>query len=69
MVEFHKTLSDRSVQVRLLRTFGPGESNLARTVAPRVFIEYDRGMVLVDDLKRRDGQSFHLRNSILLGKF
>jgi acetyltransferase len=56
MVEFHRTLSDRSVYLRYFGLL----SLQARTVHERLrrvcFIDYDREIALVADLKQHDGK-------------
>jgi acetyltransferase len=55
MVEFHKTLSDRSVQLRYFGLLSLEERILHEWLRRVCFVDYDREIVLVVDLKRRDG--------------
>jgi acetyltransferase len=55
MVEFHKTLSDRSVQLRYFGLLSLEERIVHERLRRVCFIDYDREIALVVDLKRRDG--------------
>jgi len=55
MVEFHKTLSARSVQLRYFGLLSLEERILHEWLRRVCFVDYDREIVLVVDLKRRDG--------------
>jgi acetyltransferase len=51
MVEFHKTLSDRSVQLRYFGLLSLEERILHEWLRRVCFVDYDREIVLVVDLK------------------
>src|SRR5206468_4292053 len=55
MVEFHKTLSNRSVQLCYFGLLSLEERILHERLRRVCFVDYDREIVLVVDLKRRDG--------------
>ncbi len=55
MVEFHRTLSDRSVHFRYLGSLSLQERTLHQRLRRVCFIDYDREMALVADLKKGDG--------------
>jgi acetyltransferase len=55
MVEFHKTLSDRSVQLRYFGLLSLEERIVHERLRRVCFIDYDREIALVADLKNRDG--------------
>jgi acetyltransferase len=54
MVEFHKTLSDRSVYLRYFGLLSFEERTLHERLRRVCFIDYDREIALVTDLKNRD---------------
>jgi acetyltransferase len=55
MVEFHKTLSDRSVYLRYFGILTLEKRIMHERLRRACFIDYDREMALVGDLKNRDG--------------
>jgi acetyltransferase len=55
MVEFHKTLSNRSVQLRYFGLLSLEERVVHERLRRVCFIDYDREIALVVDLKNRDG--------------
>jgi acetyltransferase len=55
MVEFHRTLSDRSVHFRYLGSLSLQERILHQRLRRVCFIDYDREIALVADLKNADG--------------
>ncbi len=55
MVEFHKTLSDRSVHLRYFGTLSLRDRITHERLRRVCFIDYDREIALVTDLKNRDG--------------
>lgn len=55
MVEFHRTLSDRSVYLRYFGILSLQERTLHERLRRVCFIDYDREIALVADLKNRDG--------------
>jgi acetyltransferase len=55
MVEFHKTLSDRSVYLRYFGILSLEKRIMHERLRRACFIDYDREMALVADLKNRDG--------------
>jgi acetyltransferase len=55
MVEFHKTLSDRSVYLRYFGIVSLEERIMHERLRRVCFIDYDREIGLVIDLKNRDG--------------
>jgi acetyltransferase len=55
MVEFHRTLSDRSVHFRYLGSLSLQERTLHQRLRRVCFIDYDREIALVADLKKDDG--------------
>jgi acetyltransferase len=55
MVEFHKTLSDRSVYLRYFGIVSLEERIMHERLRRVCFIDYDREIALVADLKNRDG--------------
>jgi acetyltransferase len=55
MVEFHRTLSDRSVHFRYLGSLSLQERILHQRLRRVCFIDYDREIALVADLKKADG--------------
>jgi acetyltransferase len=55
MVEFHKTLSDRSVYLRYFGILSLEERIMHERLRRVCFIDYDREIGLVADLKNRDG--------------
>jgi acetyltransferase len=55
MVEFHKTLSDRSVQRRYFGLLSLEERIVHERLRRVCFIDYDREIALVVDLQNRDG--------------
>jgi acetyltransferase len=55
MVEFHKTLSDRSVQLRYFGLLSLEERIVHERLRRVCFIDYDREIALVVDLQNRDG--------------
>jgi len=55
MVEFHKTLSDRSVYLRYFGILSLEERIMHERLRRVCFIDYDRQIALVVDLKNRDG--------------
>ncbi|HEU5246626.1 MAG TPA: bifunctional acetate--CoA ligase family protein/GNAT family N-acetyltransferase [Candidatus Udaeobacter sp.] len=55
MVEFHKTLSDRSVYLRYFGIVSLQERIMHERLRRVCFIDYDREIALVVDLKNRDG--------------
>jgi acetyltransferase len=54
MIEFHKTLSDRSVYLRYFGLLSFEERTLHERLRRVCFIDYDREIALVADRKRRD---------------
>jgi acetyltransferase len=56
MVEFHKTLSDRSVYLRYFGLLSFEERTLHERLRQICFIDYDREIALVADLRNRDGK-------------
>jgi acetyltransferase len=55
MVEFHKTLSDRSVYLRYFGMLSLEKRIMHERLRRVCFIDYDRQIALVVDLKNRDG--------------
>jgi acetyltransferase len=55
MVEFHKTLSDRSVYLRYFGIVSLEERTMHERLRRVCFIDYDREIALVADLKKQDG--------------
>jgi len=55
MVAFHKTLSDRSVYLRYFGIVSLEERIMHERLCRVCFIDYDREIALVADLKNRDG--------------
>jgi acetyltransferase len=55
MVEFHKTLSDRSVYLRYFGILSLEKRIMHERLRRACFIDYDREMALVADLENRDG--------------
>jgi acetyltransferase len=55
MVEFHRTLSDRSVHFRYLGSLSLRERTLHQRLRRVCFIDYDREIALVADWKKGDG--------------
>ena len=55
MIEFHKTLSDRSVYLRYFGMLSLEQRILHERLRRVCFIDYDREIALVADLKQRDG--------------
>jgi acetyltransferase len=55
MVEFHKTLSDRSVYLRYFGILSLQKRIMHERLRRACFVDYDREMALVADLKNRDG--------------
>jgi acetyltransferase len=55
MVEFHKTLSDRSVYLRYFGILSFKERTVHERLRRVCFIDYDREIALVADLKKRHG--------------
>ncbi len=55
MIEFHKTLSDRSVQLRYFGTLSLEDRIMHERLRRVCFIDYDREIALVVDLTARDG--------------
>jgi acetyltransferase len=55
MVEFHKTLSDRSVYLRYFGILSLEKRIMHERLRRVCFIDYDREIALVIDLKNRDG--------------
>jgi acetyltransferase len=55
MVEFHKTLSDRSVYLRYFGILSLEKRIMHERLRRACFIDYDREMALVAELKNRDG--------------
>jgi acetyltransferase len=55
MVEFHKTLSDRSVYLRYFGIVSLEKRIMHERLRRVCFIDYDREIALVADLKNRDG--------------
>jgi acetyltransferase len=55
IVDFHKTLSDRSVQLRYFGLISLEERIVHERLRRVCFIDYDREIALVVDLKNRDG--------------
>jgi acetyltransferase len=55
MVKFHKTLSDRSVHLRYFGLVSLERRIMHERLRRACFIDYDREMALVADLKNRDG--------------
>jgi acetyltransferase len=55
MVEFHRTLSDRSVHFRYLGSLSLQERILHQRLRRVCFIDYDREIALVADLKKANG--------------
>lgn len=55
MVEFHRTLSDRSVYLRYFGLLSFEERTLHERLRRVCFIDYDREIAAVVDLRRRDG--------------
>ena len=56
MVEFHKTLSDRSVYLRYFGIVSLEERIMHDRLRRVCFIDYDREIALVADLRNRDGK-------------
>jgi acetyltransferase len=56
MVDFHKTLSDRSVQLRYFGALSLKERTLHQRLRRVCFVDYDREMALVAERKGRDGK-------------
>jgi hypothetical protein len=55
MVKFHKTLSDRSVHLRYFGLVSLERRIMHERLRRVCFIDYDREIALVADLKNRDG--------------
>jgi acetyltransferase len=55
MIDFHKRLSDRSVYLRYFGMLSLEERILHERLRRVCFIDYDREIALVADLKRHDG--------------
>jgi acetyltransferase len=55
MIEFHRTLSDRSVQLRYFGTLSLEDRIMHDRLRRVCFIDYDREIALVADMKNRDG--------------
>ena len=55
MVEFHRTLSDRSVHLRYFGTLSLQDRITHERLRRICFVDYDREIALVADRKRRDG--------------
>ena len=55
MVEFHRTLSDQSVHLRYFGTLSLQDRITHQRLRRVCFIDYDREIALVADLKKRDG--------------
>ena len=55
MIEFHKTLSDRSVHFRYFGVVSLEKRILHERLRRVCFIDYDREIALVADLRDRDG--------------
>jgi acetyltransferase len=56
MIDFHKTLSDRSVQLRYFGALSLERRTLHERLTRMCFIDYDREIALVADRTRSDGQ-------------
>ena len=56
MVDFHKTLSDRTVQLRYFGTLSLRERTLHQRLRRVCFVDYDREMALVAERKGKDGK-------------
>ena len=56
MVEFHQTLSDRSVYLRYFGLLSLEERTMHERLRRVCFIDYDREIALVADLRNRDGK-------------
>jgi acetyltransferase len=56
MIEFHKTLSERSVQLRYFGLLSLEQRTLHERLTRMCFIDYDREIALVADRTRSDGQ-------------
>ena len=56
MIEFHKTLSERSVQLRYFGLLSLEQRTLHERLTRMCFIDYDREIALVADCTRSDGQ-------------
>ncbi len=55
MVDFHRTLSDRTVHLRYFGVLSLQERTVHERLRRVCFIDYDREIALVADLKNRDG--------------
>ncbi|HEX7516649.1 MAG TPA: bifunctional acetate--CoA ligase family protein/GNAT family N-acetyltransferase [Chthoniobacterales bacterium] len=56
MIEFHKALSDRSVQLRYFGALSLEQRTVHERLTRMCFIDYDREIALVADRTRSDGQ-------------
>jgi acetyltransferase len=56
MIDFHKTLSERSVQLRYFGLLSLEQRTLHERLTRMCFIDYDREIALVADRTRSDGQ-------------
>lgn len=56
MVDFHKTLSDRTVQLRYFGSLSLKERTLHQRLRRVCFVDYDREMALVAERKGKDGK-------------